>query len=119
MQSVIISVGSEVEVEAPYDRRFHDAADELGGTLTSSGDAWRFSRNDEDRVRQLCSTIFGDDENGTPARDQSIGSSEIDTSNASNLQVVSTHQRRADLLDRLDVLLDEVAEVHTALLALK
>ncbi|BCK53983.1 MULTISPECIES: hypothetical protein [Nocardia] len=119
MQSVIISVGSEVEVEAPYDRRFHDAADELGGTPTSDGEAWRFSRNDEERVRQLCSTIFGEDQGTTPATDQPLDRSEVGTSEASELPVVSTHQRRADLLDRLDMLLDEVAEVHTALQALK
>ncbi|PPJ13714.1 hypothetical protein [Nocardia cyriacigeorgica] len=117
MKSVIISVGSEVEVEAPYDRRFHDAADELGGTLTSDGEAWRFSRNDEERVRQLCSTVFGEDPNTTQAHplDRSV----IGTSERSELPVVSTHQRRADLLDRLDMLLDEVTEVHSALQALK
>lgn len=113
MPSVIISVGSEVEVEAPYDRRFHDAADELGGTFAPDGDVWRFSRDNENPVRQLCSEIFGGDTSTLPTCEPPSGGITIDPPDR-----VSVHQKRADLLDRLDTLLDEVAEVHTALQSL-
>ncbi|WP_280457974.1 hypothetical protein [Nocardia carnea] len=110
MQSVIISVGAEVEVEAPYNPRFHDAADELGGTLTPDSDVWRFARSDEDHVRRLCSEIFGHDTSATSRRVQPREVPELPEA-----ETVSAHQRRANLLDRLNSLLDEVADVHTAL----
>ncbi|WP_280461280.1 hypothetical protein [Nocardia carnea] len=110
MQSVIISVGTEVEVEAPYSPRFHDAADELGGTLTPDTDVWQFARSDEERVRQLCSEIFSSDNHA--AR---VSSRLPSTAGSSDAAPVSAHQRRANLLDRLDALLDEVVEIHAAL----
>lgn len=66
MQNVIISVGTDVEVEAPYDPHFHDAADEIGGTIAPDGDVWRFARSDEDRIRRLCSEIYGNSRKHIP-----------------------------------------------------
>lgn len=117
MPSVIISIGSEVEVDAPYDRRFHDAADELGGTLAPERDVWRFSRDDEDRVRQLCSEIFSSETNASPIYGPASDTTGIAVDPPDQWRV-SAHQQRADLLVRLDTLLDEVAEVHAALQSL-
>ncbi|WP_040833980.1 hypothetical protein [Nocardia brevicatena] len=111
MQSVIISIGTEVEVEAPYNPRFHDAADELGGMLVPDIDVWRFPRGDEDRVRRLCGEIFSSDTRPTPASSRQLP----DTSEVTDAVAASVHQRRANLLDRLEALLDEVAEIHSAL----
>lgn len=106
MQNVIISVGTEVEVEAPYNPHFHDAADEIGGKIEPDSGVWRFARSDEDRIRRLCSEIYSS--NTTPDVLYS-------TSESPHAVEVSVHQRRAKLLDRLDALLDEVAETHSAL----
>ncbi|MFE3317508.1 hypothetical protein [Nocardia sp. NPDC059195] len=108
-----------MEVKAPYDRRFHDAADELGGALTPDRDIWRFARADEDRVRQLCSEIFSGSATQLPPPNAGA-SNRTDCMTAEPLgqQPISIHQQRSDLLDRLETLLDEVAEVHTALRSL-
>ncbi|WP_280490358.1 hypothetical protein [Nocardia carnea] len=110
MQNVIISVGTDVEVEAPYNPRFHDAADEIGGKIAPDGGVWRFARSDEDRVRRLCSEIYGND-----TQTHFVPSALHNTSESPNPVEVSVHQRRANLLDQLDALLDEVAELHSAL----
>lgn len=55
-----------VAVAAPYDPQFPKRAHELGGQWNGSDRRWEFSARDEQRVRDLCRTIYGTDGTPTP-----------------------------------------------------
>jgi hypothetical protein len=52
--------GNSVVVDTPYHPGFPQSAKALGGKWDPAARIWRFDSRDEERVRVLVSTIFGD-----------------------------------------------------------
>ncbi|ATL65158.1 hypothetical protein [Nocardia terpenica] len=119
MTSLSIRVYDDhLTVDAPYDPVFHDRADELGGTWIPETNTWRFALDDEHRVVGLARQ-FDPAENTGPAHELAIAQHDVESDHAPGVAGVNVHRRRADLLTRLDALLDEVVWIHTALRTLR
>lgn len=124
MTSLSIRVYDDhLTVDAPYDPVFHDRADELGGIWIPETGMWRFGIDDRYDVARLTQEIYPhhDGGNACPAHELAIARHPIPITGpaggdpAAGVAGVSVHQRRADLLTRLDVLVAEIVEIHTAL----
>lgn len=50
-----------VFVSAPYNPDFPHRAKRLGGKWSAKGKAWAFDIRDEERIRNVCLEVFGDD----------------------------------------------------------
>ncbi len=59
--SVKITVNNRVVVESPYNPKFPAEAKKLGGRWDGDRKAWTFDVRDEERVRDLCLGIYGED----------------------------------------------------------
>lgn len=57
----ITVANSRVLVDSPYDRGFISRAKEMGGKWDPDGKVWAFDERDEERVRDLCMEIYGED----------------------------------------------------------
>lgn len=51
----------EVAVDSPYDRSFISEAKNIGGRWDAGRKVWKFDPRDEDRVRDICMEIYGED----------------------------------------------------------
>jgi len=57
----IVLEDKKLLVETPYHPKFPLAAKQLGGTWNGAQRAWFFDARDEERVRELCLRIYGED----------------------------------------------------------
>ncbi|MFI5781221.1 hypothetical protein [Nocardia sp. NPDC051570] len=119
MNSLSIRVHDDhLIVDAPYNPHFHDRADELGGTWIPETNTWQFPLDDEPRVARLTRQLFPA-ENPGPAHELEIAQTQallpVPVDEQDERAGVSVNQRRADLLDRLETLVEEVVWIHTAL----
>ena len=61
-QAVIITLTPlNIFVRAPYNSEFVDAARKLGGKFDRGSNSWAFDVRDDQRVKDLCFRIYGDD----------------------------------------------------------
>lgn len=61
--------GKSILVFAPYHPNFPSRAKRLNGKWSPSNKAWSFDARDEDRVKELCRSIYGTDGSPTDAED--------------------------------------------------
>lgn len=51
----------KIKVSSPYHPEFPKAARRLGGKWDGASKTWRFDARDEERVRELCREVYGED----------------------------------------------------------
>lgn len=61
MNVAIKTNGTQTVVESPYHPSFPPAARKLGGRWDGTRKSWVFDARDEERVHELCRTIYGTD----------------------------------------------------------
>lgn len=80
-----------IAVTSPYDGEFIARAKEIGGRW--NGDAWVFDVRDEERVRDLCMSVYGEDGRATGSED--LVSIRFDAGRAGNYVIEGAEMRLA------------------------